>query len=514
MRRCTKELRLHYLNTDYDDLMENKDITDFKRVTEAFHAALSLGPCVILIDGADDFGGSADVPAFIAKEMHWFPAQIPSTCRTIITTSKADITFRALSMREDAYVVAVPQLFDSKAKKTLLREYAGINSKFLNEDHAGRIISAKLSDLPLFYVAISNELRLFHGYKNAERQLDAYIQASNLGELWSLILRRWARDYGWLMPAATRGPASIKAQVSRDRSNSGWVADTLRLMAISRNGLTVEEVLGSLNVMGYARNHEVTTAHWTLFNLASQNVLVATSQGLLTFCHQSFRGAVESALLRSLTSPSQERIVSPFKEVWERQKQQCHNVLANYFSAIQPATARTVEELPWQYRMSRNVNGLSKSLSNPGTFVRLTSTRELNKKMDILSYWKSLEDGGQSPVELLQQIVRDSLGKVESVSDSRRDVSSAVSRTEELSSIEVLCNKMEGDCFTEMEVSIISFFAGKVSIPSNFYTPWPSISLSLNPCFQTPPPPPPHIQIIPAPTLQKYAHEQKFVLLF
>ena len=43
MRRCTSELRLHYLESDCDNLTENQDLGDFTRVTEAFRAAISLG---------------------------------------------------------------------------------------------------------------------------------------------------------------------------------------------------------------------------------------------------------------------------------------------------------------------------------------------------------------------------------------------------------------------------------------------------------------------------------------
>ena len=43
MRRCTSELRLQYLESDFDDVMDNQDLSDFARVTEAFRAAISLG---------------------------------------------------------------------------------------------------------------------------------------------------------------------------------------------------------------------------------------------------------------------------------------------------------------------------------------------------------------------------------------------------------------------------------------------------------------------------------------
>lgn len=43
MRRCTNELRHHYLDSDICDVIDIHDVSDFARVTEAFRAAISLG---------------------------------------------------------------------------------------------------------------------------------------------------------------------------------------------------------------------------------------------------------------------------------------------------------------------------------------------------------------------------------------------------------------------------------------------------------------------------------------
>lgn len=43
MRRCTSELRHHYLDSDIRDVIDIHDLSDFTRVTEAFRAAISLG---------------------------------------------------------------------------------------------------------------------------------------------------------------------------------------------------------------------------------------------------------------------------------------------------------------------------------------------------------------------------------------------------------------------------------------------------------------------------------------
>lgn len=463
MRRCTSDLRLQYLESDFDDVMDNQDLSDFTRVTEAFRAAISLGPSVIVLDGANHLGNALDLAAFTVKEMQWLPLSVPVSCRFIITTTKADITYRALSQRRDAYCIHVPRLFDIKGKNDLLKEYVGSNYKFLDAARISKITSSSLAHLPLFYVALACELRILAAHKNAERLLDSYVHASTMFDLWSLIFRRWTHDYGWLRPAVSRSPVpAIKTQVSRDRMNSGWVADVLRLFALSREGLSENEALGALKVMGYLKNHEVTKAHWEMFRLIAEHALIEMPSGLITFPHQSARGSVEIALLGNLTSLSQERAVSPFQETWERQKQQGHTVLSSFF-ANQPSSGHMVDELPWQLYMSGNMDRLSKMICEPRVFVRFVSSRsEQQRKLDLLSYWSILRQKGHKPEEALYQMaikVEERLGK-EANELKQRDVKSASSKTTELSAIDELCQKENDEQMSQLEVALIHYFAG------------------------------------------------------
>lgn len=465
MRRCTSELRLHYLDSDVDDVTDNQDLSDFTRVTEAFRAAISLGPSVIVLDGADHLGHGLDVPAFTVKEMQWLPFSVPVSCRIIVTTTRADITYRALSQRKDVYCIDMPRLFDVRGKNDLLKEYVGSNYKFLDTARVSKITSSSLAHLPLYYVALVCELRVLGAHKNAERLLESYIHASTLFDLWSLIFRRWTHDYGWFRPAVSRSPVpAIKTQVSRDRMNSGWVADVLRLFSLSREGLSENEALGALKVMGYMKNYEVTKAHWEMFRLIAEHVLVEMPSGLLTFPHQSARGAVEIALLGNLTSPSQERAVSPaFQESWERQKQQGHTVLSSFFSK-QPSSGRMVDELPWQLNMSGNMEALCKTICEPGVFIRLVSSRsEQRRRIDFLSYWRLLKQANRKPEEILYQMASKAeerlQGELREVTE--RDVGSASSKTKDSSAVDELCRKENDERLTQLEVALVHYFSGK-----------------------------------------------------
>lgn len=415
------------------------------------------------MDGANYLGHALDLAAFTVKEMQWLPSSVPVSCRIIITTTKADLTYRALAQRKDAYCIDMPRLFDVRGKNDLLREYVGSNYKFLDAARISKITSSNLAHLPLFYVALACELRILAAHKNADRLLDSYVHASTMFDLWSLIFRRWTHDYGWLRPAVSRSPVpAIKTQVSRDRMNSGWVADALRLLALSREGLSESEALGTLKVMGYLKNYEVTRAHWEMFRLIAEHALIEMPSGLLTFPHQSARSAVEIALLGNLTSPSQERSVSPFQETWERQKQQGHTVLSSFFSK-QPSSGRMVDELPWQLHMSGNMEALNKTICEPRVFLRFVSARsEQRRKIDLLSYWGILKQKGRKPEESLYQMaikVEDRLHKKQNET-TERDVVSASSKTTEFSAIDELCRKENDEKVSQLEVALIHYFTG------------------------------------------------------
>ena len=78
----------------------------------------------------------------------------------------------------------------------------------------------------------------------------------------------------------------------------GWVADALRLIAVSRGGLNEMEILTVLDNMGYNGDTAVTSFDWALFRSAASDALFEKPGGLLGFFHQNFKEAVEHTLLR------------------------------------------------------------------------------------------------------------------------------------------------------------------------------------------------------------------------
>lgn len=79
---------------------------------------------------------------------------------------------------------------------------------------------------------------------------------------------------------------------------TGWVPDVLRLIAVSRAGLTANELLEILERIGYQENVRVTQFDWLLFRNCLGEHLTETSNGVFNFSHQQLREVVEYILLR------------------------------------------------------------------------------------------------------------------------------------------------------------------------------------------------------------------------
>lgn len=72
----------------------------------------------------------------------------------------------------------------------------------------------------------------------------------------------------------------------------------LRLLAVSRSGLTANEILDILVAMGYQENVKVTQFDWLMFQLCMGDNITQSPYGMLNFSHQHMREIVEYVLLR------------------------------------------------------------------------------------------------------------------------------------------------------------------------------------------------------------------------
>ena len=112
---------------------------------------------------------------------------------------------------------------------------------------------------------------------------------------------------------------------------TGWVADALRLIAVSRNGLGQAEILGILEQLGYQGTSRVTSFDWALFRSAALDALFERPGGLLTFFHQHFKEAVEHTLLGKQTFLYQGQKVKGLRFIYTSRKR----IFSSIFVAAQ-----------------------------------------------------------------------------------------------------------------------------------------------------------------------------------
>lgn len=110
MRRCTSELQHQYLDSVFDDVMENQDLSDFTRVMEAFRAAISLGECVSITESSHTYIHTLFVPTWISLAKAWF--------KSIAFGMESSIIVHALGYSKGSVHVASLKEFFRKSSGT------------------------------------------------------------------------------------------------------------------------------------------------------------------------------------------------------------------------------------------------------------------------------------------------------------------------------------------------------------------------------------------------------------
>lgn len=236
MRRCTSELRAQHLNAlNPIGLTDFLDLADFETVKEAFQASLCLGACVLVLDGLCHLIGCEDVPTHIVKQLSWLPDDLPPACRLVFSTTPCDISYKFLSGRPDVHIINILPL-NSSEKERVLHEWCGSFESCLDSRDEATINTGKLSGLPVYQVILANEIRLRGRTGIGEKLLEACTLARCLFDFWTAVIHTWSQDYNWLKPTSVKSGGLGKTQMSKDRLNNGWIPDTLRLLALSREG--------------------------------------------------------------------------------------------------------------------------------------------------------------------------------------------------------------------------------------------------------------------------------------
>nr|XP_017197556.1 putative tetratricopeptide repeat protein 41 isoform X1 [Oryctolagus cuniculus]XP_017197557.1 putative tetratricopeptide repeat protein 41 isoform X1 [Oryctolagus cuniculus]XP_017197558.1 putative tetratricopeptide repeat protein 41 isoform X1 [Oryctolagus cuniculus]XP_017197560.1 putative tetratricopeptide repeat protein 41 isoform X1 [Oryctolagus cuniculus]XP_051701793.1 putative tetratricopeptide repeat protein 41 isoform X1 [Oryctolagus cuniculus]XP_051701794.1 putative tetratricopeptid len=366
---------------EMDIVNEESNILVFSLLVEIFIASISLKPCILVLDGIEELIGIYGISGQKARDFSWLPHSLSPHCKFIMSTVSSSLPYKSLYARPDVRTVELISMDNNEMKLKVFRQHLSI----LNQDpfqQSRYALKNNANSNPLKLLILANELKECRIYRNEFQCMSEYLEAASIQELWGLILKRWTEDYSWTCKEASR------------QGLDGWVTDTLCLLCVSHCGLTEDELLQILDMLGYSNRYKVTTLHWAAFRSATKQWVQEKPNGLLYFWHQSLRDAVEHTLLGVIT-PVRESGPYSFRKPTNHRKTYFHHILVRYFQR-QSAFWRVYQELPWHMKMSGCWSGLCSFLSSPSIADFLSKIQSLSfwTRLQLVHYWKKLSEAG------------------------------------------------------------------------------------------------------------------------
>jgi len=279
------------------------------------------------------------------EDLRWWPASLPAGLTMVVSclpgpTLQAlkDAPARGLDGKQGAApwkVITVKPLGRAQSAH-LLEAYLARFNKKLAPPMVRQVQAHPLAGNPLFVRTLAEELRLFGIHETLQRQLDHYLAAQTIDDLFERVLHRVERDIG-----------------------KSAVRSTLSALWASRAGLAEKELLALTGL---------TPATWAAIRHALDEALLEIN-GRISFAHDYVRLAIRDRYLAS-----------------EALQQRAHRQLGRWF-AQQAVDARRVEEEPWQWLQAKAWRRLQRCLTDE---VMVDPLLDADEGLALLGYWMAL----------------------------------------------------------------------------------------------------------------------------
>lgn len=303
---------------------------------EALWQVDARGRIVLIIDALNQLDNRDGAPDLV-----WLPPEIPKNVRLIVST----LPGRSLDiLKERNWPAFTVEPLTIDERQNLIINYLRQYSKVPPLDLVQKIAAADSAENPLYLVALLEEMRLYGDHDSLLQQVDSYLEAKTVPELFSKILARYEKNY--------------------EDDRPGLVRDAFSYIWASRKGLSEAELLELLG----SREHPLPQAYWSPLSLAAEHNLINRS-GHLGFYHDYFREAIRERYLSSDT-----------------EQVQAHLALAEYFG-VSESLSRMCEEFPWQLARGKAWEHLVSQLTQPDFFMALWDSNQY----DIQEYWVQIE---------------------------------------------------------------------------------------------------------------------------
>lgn len=405
LRCCIRDLRRHFLLTEVASCtgFDEREATwwseedsstpdDFPSLCQAFVAAASLGPCVLLLDGINDLSATHGMSQQEVKEFEWLPFPLPPHCRIILSTTNADLSYRCLQRRGDVSIIMSPAVGDLSAKMSYLEKCLKPHVAPHVRNRKRQICEMRMLVSPLALCVLGSELNSYNIYTALNTYIDVHCETGSLRTFWASCLQQWILDHSW-----TRDDeGSVASKDDGLFDYTGWVADALCLLAVSRGGLRQDELLQILDIMGYTGALRVTALHWWQFRMRVGALLWETADCCIRFSHQHLQDFTEYLLLRSVSSSGGDVTPTSVMVPHQASKRKVHMYLARFFSQ-QPLSRRQLQELPWHLLMMGDWDRLLAYLTHNRVVYMMLAQRDRYPDAHYVMrlYWRALGQRGQ-----------------------------------------------------------------------------------------------------------------------
>ena len=322
----------------------------------ALHMAAARGRMVLVIDALNQLEDREG-----ALKLVWLPPLIPDNVRLLISTLPGP---SQTELEKRNWPTLTVQPLEIEERKQLTVEFLRQYTKTLRDEQIAHIAGCDQTANPLYLRALLEELRVFGIFERLDEQIEHYLAATGVDDLYERILERWEQDY--------------------EQGRPGLVREAMSLLWASRRGLSEAELLELLGTeeqqprrwfplhLWWSREKPrrlpLPRARWSPLFLAAEQSLVSRA-GRLGFFHDYLRQAVQNKYL-----------------ITEAARNEAHLRLADYFEARE-TDVRRLEELPWQLAQGQSWRRLYGLLSNLPFFSAAWEA----DRFDVKACWSQVE---------------------------------------------------------------------------------------------------------------------------
>jgi len=231
-------------------------------------AVKDRGRLVIIMDGLDKLQ-ETDKDKIDKKDAHkleWFP-NFSDNVRFICTTNKIQGGRNGEYIIPDGCNDTEVGTLDVERRKMLIAEYLVSFGKKLTSSQIECIANDKENENSLALITLLDELRMFGKYEELDGEIDRYLAAGTIPDLFTLVLERLEKNYNY--------------------GKGNFVGDALSLLYVSQKGLSEAEIC---NLTG------TEPLYWSQLYNGIASHLIARG-GLVTFAHSFIRDAVNERYL-------------------------------------------------------------------------------------------------------------------------------------------------------------------------------------------------------------------------